>query len=116
MVRAAVDFGFLDPLAQRLRGAVDLRGNRTDRRPARRMFGFVIQNHPDRRGTDFRRNFVRRLTHHGSNLSEVGASGKPGAVQKLMNNPPAGEFERDFRLATDLASGGYIKMSSCPSC
>ena len=35
---------------------------------------------------------------------------------KLMNNPPAGEFERDCRFATDLASGGYIKMSSCPSC
>src|SRR5690606_4005984 len=34
---AAVDFGLLDPVVQRLRGAADLRRNRHDRLPARRV-------------------------------------------------------------------------------
>jgi hypothetical protein len=41
----------------------------------------VIQNHPNRTVPDFRRKLVRGLAGHGSILSGVGASGKPGAVQ-----------------------------------
>jgi len=40
----------------------------------------VIQNHPNRTVPDFRRKLVRGLACHGSILSGVGASGKPGAV------------------------------------
>jgi hypothetical protein len=42
----------------------------------------VIQNHPNRTVPDFRRKLVRGLAGHGSILSGVGASGKPGAVQQ----------------------------------
>jgi hypothetical protein len=40
----------------------------------------VIQNHPNRAVPDLSRKLVRRLACHGSILSGVGASGKPGAV------------------------------------
>jgi hypothetical protein len=40
----------------------------------------VIQNHPHRAGSHLRRELVRCLACHGSTLSRVGASGKPGAV------------------------------------
>jgi hypothetical protein len=66
---------------QRLRGAADLGRNRCHRRPARRVLAGVIQNHPNRTVPDLRRKLVRRLACHGSILSGVGASGKPGAVQ-----------------------------------
>jgi hypothetical protein len=42
----------------------------------------MIQNHPDRTIADLRRKLVRRLACHGSILSGIGASGKPGAVHK----------------------------------
>ena len=45
------------------------------------MFTFVIQNQPNRSGTDLGRKPVRRLAHNGSTFSGVGASGKLGAVQ-----------------------------------
>ena len=35
---------------------------------ARGVFPLVIQHHPYRSGTDFRREFVRRLAHKGSIL------------------------------------------------
>ena len=48
---------------------------------SRRVLADMIQNHPHRAGADLRRKLVRRLACHGSILSGVGASGKPGAVQ-----------------------------------
>ena len=47
------------------------------------MILLVIQDHPYRTHADLRRVLVRRLAHTGSTFSGVGASGKPGAVQKL---------------------------------
>jgi hypothetical protein len=48
------------------------------------MIAFVIQHHAYRTGADLRRKLVRRFAHIGSTFSEVGASGKPGAVQVRM--------------------------------
>ena len=83
---AAVALGLLHPLIQRLRRAADLGRDRDDRRPARRHARFVIQHHPHRAGADLRRKLVRRLACHGSTFSRVGASGKPGAVHKMLSS------------------------------
>jgi hypothetical protein len=45
----------------------------------------VIQHQPHRAGTDLRRELVACLLAHGSTFSRVGASGKPGAVQRVMH-------------------------------
>ena len=42
----AVALGLLQPLVERLPGAADLRRDRDDRRPTRRVLPLVIQNHP----------------------------------------------------------------------
>src|SRR4051812_5636893 len=76
----AVDLGLLDPVMKRPRCAADLGRNRCHRRPARRVLAGVIQNHPNRAAPDLRRKLVRRLACHGSVLSGVRASGKPGTV------------------------------------
>jgi hypothetical protein len=86
---ATVDLGLLDPIMQRLRRAADLGRNRAYRRPAGGMLALVLQYHPDRPLTDFRRKHVRRLAHHGSTFSRVGASGNSGAVQVLRPARPA---------------------------
>ena len=75
-----VALGLLHPLMQRLRRAADLGGDRRDRRPARGMLAFVIQNHSHRAGADLGRELVDRLACHGSTFSGVGASDQPGAV------------------------------------
>jgi hypothetical protein len=54
------------------------------------MLSFMIQNHPYRPRTDFRRKFVRRFRFHGSYFSRVGASGNPGAVH-IRPEPAKGE-------------------------
>lgn len=77
---AAVDLGLLDPFKQGLGNAAYLLRDRGDGCPARRMVTFVIQHHAHRTGVDLRCKFVRRFAHIGSTFSEVGASGKPGAV------------------------------------
>lgn len=58
-----------------------LHGCGVPRRPARRMFVFVIEDQAHRAAADLRRKLVARIAHDGSTLSGVGASGKPGAVQ-----------------------------------
>lgn len=70
---------------QRLRRTADLASDRGYRRPARRMLARVIQNHSNRALAHLGGKFVRRLARHGSILSGVGASGKPGAVH--LNQP-----------------------------
>src|SRR5690606_24026193 len=79
-------FGLLDPVVQRLRGAADLRRNRHDRLPARRVLTLVVENQPHRALAHFRGKLVRRLAHDAPSYSGVGASGKPGAVQVLDRN------------------------------
>src|ERR1700689_418514 len=74
----AVSLGPANPLMQRLRSATDLARNRDQRCPTRPMFMLVIQNHPYRASSHLRRELVRCLACHGSTLSRVGASGKPG--------------------------------------
>src|SRR3954447_25800772 len=53
------------------------------------MLMFVIQHQPYSAGTDLRRKLVACLIAHGSILSRVGASGKPGAVQYPSFPPKA---------------------------
>src|SRR6476659_9467852 len=48
----AIDLGLLDPVMQRLWRAADLGCNRCHRRPARGVIARMIQDHPDRTGTD----------------------------------------------------------------
>jgi catechol 2,3-dioxygenase-like lactoylglutathione lyase family enzyme len=55
----------------------------------------VIQNHPNRSGTDLGRKFVRRLACHSPILSGVGASGKPGAVQAIKLESPMSQVQVD---------------------
>jgi len=52
-----------------------------DRRPARRMLGFMIPDHPHRAGAHLRRELVCRLARQSPILSGVVASDTPGAVQ-----------------------------------
>src|SRR5256885_13729278 len=68
------------PVAQCLARAADLLGNRVDRRPLGSVLGLVVQDHPNRASTDLRGIWGNSL-RHGSILSRVGASGKPGTVQ-----------------------------------
>src|SRR5450631_2071725 len=46
------------------------------------MLVLVINHHPHRTRADLRRKLVRCLGRHGSTFSRVGASDKPGAVQR----------------------------------
>src|SRR5256885_15537170 len=73
------------PVAQCLARAADLLGNRVDRRPLGTVLGLVVQDHPNRASTDLRGIWGNSL-RHGSILSRVGASGKPGTVQRTR--PP----------------------------
>src|ERR1700733_7303235 len=79
--RTTVALSLLHPLMQRMPRTADLGGDRRDRRPARGMLAFVIQNHSHRAGADLGRELVGRLACHGSTFSGVGASDQPGAVQ-----------------------------------
>lgn len=65
---------------QRLRNAVDLFRDQNDRRLSRWMIPLVIEHHPYRAIANLGRKLVRRPARHGSTLSGVGASDKPGAV------------------------------------
>jgi hypothetical protein len=70
--------------------AADLLGNRVDRRPLRGVLALVVQDHPNRPGTDLRGIGRNSLRHH-SILSRVGASDKPGAVHyRPMASIPEG--------------------------
>src|SRR5438874_11049920 len=69
------------PVAQCLARAADLLGNRVDRRPLGSVPGLVVQDHPNRASTDLR-GIRGNSLRHGSILSRVGASGKPGTVHR----------------------------------
>src|SRR5690242_20097388 len=75
-----VALGLSDPLAQRLARAANLGCNRLDRGPLRAVLARMVPDHPDRPLADLRGKGGRVL-RHGSILSRVGASAKPGAVQ-----------------------------------
>ena len=70
---------FAYPVMQCLWHASDLRGNRFDGRPLRRIFVAVRLHHANCSFAYFRGVFVRFL-HGGSILSNVGASSKSGAI------------------------------------
>src|SRR5437868_15487999 len=70
------------PVAQCLARAADLLGNRVDCRPLGSVLGLVVQDHPNRASTDLRGIWGNSL-RHGSILSRVGASGKPGTVHMV---------------------------------
>ena len=77
---ALVALGLANPAPQRLRRAADLGGDRADRSPLRGVLALVLKNHSDRALANLRR-IGWCLLRHGSILSRVGASDKPGAVQ-----------------------------------
>ena len=81
LVREALTLLAPHPFAQRLAAAADLRRDRADRRPLRRVVRLVIQNHAHGSRAHFRRIVIGCL-RHGSTFSRFGASGKPGAVQR----------------------------------
>src|SRR3954469_17189710 len=83
---ALVRLGLPHPVTQCLARAADLLGNRADRCPLRGVLALVVQDHPNRAGTDLggiRGNSLR----HGSILSRVGGSGEPGAVHNPLTGP-----------------------------
>ena len=69
----------LNPVTQGLARAADLGRDRLDGRVLGAVLALVVQHHPDRALADLRRIGGCAL-RHGSILSRVGASGKPGAV------------------------------------
>lgn len=75
----AIDFVALDPVEQGLRNTADLGGDRFNSAPQRRILAPVFLHQPHRTLPDFGGKFVRLV--HGSILSKVGASSKPGAIQ-----------------------------------
>lgn len=77
---ASVDLGALDPFAQGLRRAADLRRRRYDRRPARRSRVIAIEDHTHRAAADLLRERVSRIAREGATFSGTGASGTPGTV------------------------------------
>src|SRR4051794_27167345 len=69
------------PLPQGFPAAADLGGDRADRRPLRGVLALMLEHHPDGSLLHLRRVALHCLLgFHGSILSGVGASGKPGAV------------------------------------
>src|SRR4051812_44566361 len=73
----------LQKVSEPLRDAPDIFFRRRSARgllPSASVIAFVIQDHPHRAGSDLGRKLVRRLACHGSTLSGVGASDKPGTV------------------------------------
>src|SRR3954468_14779113 len=80
---ALIALGLANPVAQRLRRAADLGGNRADRGRLGGVLALVVEHHPDRTVADLRR--IRGYAHgHGSILPGSGAFGKPGTVQSAM--------------------------------
>ena len=79
---AGAHLGLLDPVVQRLGRAADLRRDRHDRLPTRRILTLVVENQPHGPLAHLRGKLVRGLAHDAPSYSRVGASGKPGAVQK----------------------------------
>src|SRR5437016_3790546 len=77
---AAITLGLPHPAPQRLGRAPDLRGDRGDRRPLRRVLRGVLEHHPHRALPHLRGKPTR--SRHDPILSRNGASEKPGAVQE----------------------------------
>jgi hypothetical protein len=119
--RTTVALSLLHPLMQRMPRTADLGGDRRDRRPARGMLAFVIQNHSHRAGADLGRELVGRLDCHRSTFSGVGASDQPGAVQsristasrQLCANMPSQEC---ITSSTSIReSARYDMLKRCPT-
>ena len=79
--------------------------DRQDRGPAALMRAFVVQNHPYRAFADFGRIPVRCFAHDAPSYSGVGASGKPGAVQRSARSV----FRRLYRACRWHRSPGVMR-------
>jgi hypothetical protein len=77
--RTGICLRLANPPPKHLGGAPELRRDGLDRRPLRRVLTRALQDHPHGALADLRRELA--LPSHGSILSTLGASGKPGAVQ-----------------------------------
>jgi hypothetical protein len=76
---AIIGLGPTDPVAQRLVRDAELGRDRADRRPLRGVLVLVLEHHAHSPLAQLLR--IPPLSGHGSNLSRVGASKNPGAVQ-----------------------------------
>src|SRR3954470_23643860 len=85
---ALVAFSLAYPVPERLARAADLGRNRADRRMLRVVLALVLQHHPNRALAHLRGEEWGSL-RHGSILARVGASGKPEAVQSVLQPTPA---------------------------
>src|SRR4051794_11356896 len=82
VLKPRVAFVLTQPLPQGFPAAADLGRDRADRRPLRGVLTLVLEHHSHGSLLHLRRVALRCLLgFHGSILSGVGASGKPGAVQ-----------------------------------
>src|SRR5690606_25244583 len=79
VTRAAVDLHSLDPVQQGGRCAAYLGRNRLDGCPQRPVLVTMLLNQTHRTLTHFRGKFV--VFAHGSILSRIGASSRPGVIQ-----------------------------------
>jgi hypothetical protein len=76
----------------------------------RGVLALMVQDHPNRTGTHLRGIWGNSL-RHGSILSRVGASGKPGAVQ-YRDWVKADIFKRLFDAASDEPDMEYARVDA----
>src|SRR6201997_1974432 len=81
-----------------------------DRRPLRGVLALVVQDHPNRAGTDLR-GIRRNSLRHRSILSRVGASDKPGAVQGARQ-PLTGEARLAAYLDAIVGGLGHARRAA----
>src|SRR5690606_3837801 len=78
---AQIPLGLPHPATERLARAADLCSNRLDGRPLRRILTLVLEHQPNRPLPHL--GGVLLCLSHDPNLSRVGVSSKPGAIQSL---------------------------------
>src|SRR5690606_37673168 len=92
---AQIPLGLPHPATERLARAADLCSNRLDGRPLRRILTLVLEHQPNRPLPHL--GGVLLCLSHDPNLSRVGVSSKPGAIQAITqvglrlerdDNPP----------------------------
>src|SRR4051794_610110 len=92
-------------MAQGFPAAADLGRDRADCRPLRGVLALVLEHHPYGSLLHLRRVALHCLLgFHGSILSRIGASGIPGAVQRIEGQRAGCQIKARRRLAKRLKS------------
>src|SRR3546814_20504193 len=102
IAHAGINLLLAHPLVQGLRYTANLRGNRFDSRPQRRILATVFLHHTHGTLTHFRGKLVLLL--HSSILSEVGASTKSGAVQGARRRGDKPKRSEERRVGKECGS------------